>query len=115
MDVQAQPVGTRADAFACLRVLAVFFPAVCSGQQQSQDAWRGDATIAGFVECMERERDPRCLLPAFDTAAALARLMPPVSSSVEDLFDACACYFPVCARARDGRPAREHTPCRGVE
>jgi DNA repair/transcription protein MET18/MMS19 len=58
-----------------------------------------DDFVAGFISCLEGERDPRCLLTAFTVAEHIGKLLFKVGSShcslAEDLFDILACYFPI--------------------
>lgn len=53
----------------------------------------------GVVAAIEEEKDPRCLLLAFQLIEQLSRLYPdpdgPVGSCVEELFDVVSRYFPI--------------------
>lgn len=55
--------------------------------------------VFGVVAAIEEEKDPRCLLLAFELTEQLSRLYPdpdgPVGSCVEELFDVVSRYFPI--------------------
>ena len=55
--------------------------------------------VFGVVAAIEEEKDPRCLLLAFQLIEQLSRLYPdpdgPVGSCVEELFDVVSRYFPI--------------------
>lgn len=55
--------------------------------------------VFGVVAAIEEEKDPRCLLLAFQLIEQLSCLYPdpdgPVGSCVEELFDVVSRYFPI--------------------
>eukprot|EP00038_Savillea_parva_P031031 m.82395 g.82395 ORF g.82395 m.82395 type:complete len:1037 (+) comp9462_c0_seq1:41-3151(+) len=54
----------------------------------------GDAFAAGMARQVDQEKDPRCLLLAFEYVEAVARDFP-LGPHTEDVFDVVACYFPI--------------------
>ncbi|CAM6086603.1 unnamed protein product [Calypogeia fissa] len=59
----------------------------------------GRDLVYGVCEAIEAEKDPRCLLVAFNLVMHLAHLFPapdgPLAGGAQDLFDVVSCYFPV--------------------
>lgn len=58
---------------------------------------QGPAFVSGFIESMEGEKDPRCLVVCLRTAATILGAFDSVLDDdlIEELFDVTACYFPI--------------------
>ena len=69
------------------------------------DSARIRSCTSSFVQSMEGEKDPRCLLLCFEIIAFLMKTFgDKIASISEDVFDVVACYFPITFSAADSDP-----------
>lgn len=78
---------------ACFRLLSYFIhtPALCTGLAANAVDF-----AAGFVQAMEGEKDPRCLLVSLGIVKAMLHAFgQEIGPLIEEVFDVTSCYFPV--------------------
>lgn len=51
--------------------------------------------LLGFIQSMDGERDPGCLLFLFKWIPDLLKFLPVGEALIEELFDVISCYFPI--------------------
>lgn len=54
----------------------------------------GPDFVFGYIQIIDGEKDPRCLMLVFTTTPIVARSFD-VTRFAEDLFDVTSCYFPI--------------------
>ncbi|TFJ84477.1 hypothetical protein NSK_004462 [Nannochloropsis salina CCMP1776] len=55
-----------------------------------------DEFVTGVIECIEGEKDPRCLILCLNIISRMQVIFPAASDAhIEALFDITACYFPI--------------------
>jgi Dos2-interacting transcription regulator of RNA-Pol-II/RNAPII transcription regulator C-terminal len=100
--VQSQPQRVRQKVFALLHVLA------CSSNDDVGrfylDAMRSMKSdfAFGLIQSIDGERDPRCLMLAFDLIETCVARVPGTLRFVDDIFQVTSVYFPVSFKPRDG-------------
>lgn len=63
-------------------------------QSHLEDLKKVESMVFGFIQVLDGERDPRCLLMGFHIVPQLVKHFD-IGPFAEDLFDVVACYFPI--------------------
>eukprot|EP00055_Hartaetosiga_balthica_P014064 m.75356 g.75356 ORF g.75356 m.75356 type:complete len:967 (+) comp8478_c0_seq3:29-2929(+) len=85
--VQAQPQTTRQLVFRLMLSLLKTHSEHLSTEMKED-------FVAGFLQQIDGEKDPRCLSVVFDLVPFVAKVFP-MGKFVEDMFEVTACYFPI--------------------
>ncbi len=105
--VQSLPQGSRMRVYVMAERGLGALPA--GGDEKKRDEMKKRANVfaQSFVDAMDGEKDPRCLLSCFRVAEFLGRALSPSAMDAkvaEDLFDVTTCYFPITFKAPKDDP-----------
>lgn len=82
------PSQLQNDRYAVYQIIATFL------QSHLEDLKAVESMVFGFVQVLDGERDPRCLLIGFHIVPQLVKHFD-IGPFAEDLFEVMACYFPI--------------------
>ncbi len=86
------PQSSRAAVYGVMEALVARCPGLA-----------GIDAVSGFLQLMDGEKDPRCLVVAFRVVRALcARFVEEAGHFLEDVFEVTSCYFPISFAAPPG-------------